>query len=203
MNKYFVITNGYNMAIVDDGYYRYILSNEEVPQGCEVAKKEAISFLKSIEDWSSWEIYEEPIEEFLKGEETKLLASLCDRRDLYFDSTLDIFEVDEESRLLLEVYTDADTEEHIYRVSVEKGKVGDIITNTITYLETDDIEEAKEFFGNGLTFETCPNCGKEVLMRSDKVGICTNCKYSIAPCSNCDQLSGCNTPSCPYYKDLK
>ena len=76
MNKlYFVKNNAYNMCISDDGEIRRVISNECVPQGT-VTESEAIDWLNSVEDDSSWERYEETVEELTAFPETEIIAEI-------------------------------------------------------------------------------------------------------------------------------
>lgn len=47
------------------------------------------------------------------------------------------------------------------------------------------------------TIETCPDCGREEVIRIKGVTRC-RCGYSLAPCSVCE---GCNYATCPYGCD--
>ena len=71
---YFVETNGYNMLISDDGEIRRVLveNNDEDLS----AVKDYEAYLKQVEDDSSWEEYEEPIEAFTEAFDNKVLAEI-------------------------------------------------------------------------------------------------------------------------------
>ncbi len=73
---YFVVTNGYNMCVSDDGEVRRVISNECVPQGSSITEAEAIEWLNTVEDDSSWECYEEPIDEFTRVFDNEVVASI-------------------------------------------------------------------------------------------------------------------------------
>ena len=69
---YFVETSGGKMVVSDDGETRRILfdGNENL-----FVVKDHEAYLKQIEDDSSWEAYEEPIDELL-GEDYIVLAKI-------------------------------------------------------------------------------------------------------------------------------
>ena len=69
---YFVRTNAYDMIISDNGEIRRVMtdSNEcNIYAGNNEEKFEnALRILESVEDDSSWEIYEETVEELIHGD---------------------------------------------------------------------------------------------------------------------------------------
>lgn len=74
MNKklYFVETNAYFMIISDDGYVRRVISNDCVNPNFDF---EPLDLLKEVEDDSSWDIYDETVEELISND-CKILAMI-------------------------------------------------------------------------------------------------------------------------------
>lgn len=70
---YFVKTNGYDMAISDNGNTRKVLVESEENPLCD-HESSALDYLKSITDDSSWETYEESVEELIA--DNKILAHI-------------------------------------------------------------------------------------------------------------------------------
>lgn len=59
---YFVKTNGFDMLVSDDGEFRRVLTDNNDVLLCDV--EDPAEYLKNaVEDDSSWEVYEESIEE--------------------------------------------------------------------------------------------------------------------------------------------
>lgn len=71
---YFVRTNAYDMLVSDDGEIRRVLTDNDDEQLYKVEDYEA--YLQQIEDDSSWEEYEEPIEEFTEAFDNEVLAAI-------------------------------------------------------------------------------------------------------------------------------
>lgn len=71
---YFVRTNAYDMLVSDDGEIRRVLTDNDEEQLYKVKDYEA--YLQQVEDDSSWEEYEEPIESFTKAFDNKVLAEI-------------------------------------------------------------------------------------------------------------------------------
>nr|DAG76646.1 MAG TPA: hypothetical protein [Caudoviricetes sp.] len=72
---YFVSTNGYDMLISDDGETRRVLTDNNAVLLCDVKKPE--EYLQNIvEDDSSWEEYNETVEELTADAETEILAEI-------------------------------------------------------------------------------------------------------------------------------
>lgn len=72
---YFVSTNGYDMLISDDGETRRVLTDNNEVCLCDVKKPE--EYLQNIvEDDSSWEEYNETVEELTADAETEILAEI-------------------------------------------------------------------------------------------------------------------------------
>lgn len=69
---YFVRTNAYDMLVSDDGEIRRVLTDDDEEQMYKVEDYEA--YLQQVEDDSSWEEYEEPIEEFTEAFDNEVLA---------------------------------------------------------------------------------------------------------------------------------
>lgn len=69
---YFVRTNAYDMLVSDDGEIRRVLTDNDEEQLYKVEDYEA--YLQQVEDDSSWEEYEEPIEEFTEAFDNEVLA---------------------------------------------------------------------------------------------------------------------------------
>lgn len=69
---YFVRTNAYDMLVSDDGEIRRVLTDNDEEQLYKVEDYEA--YLQQVEDDSSWEEYEEPIEEFTEAFDNEMLA---------------------------------------------------------------------------------------------------------------------------------
>ena len=68
---YFVRTNAYDMIISDNGEFRRVMtdSNEhDIYAGnSDVKRENALRILQSIEDDSSWDIYEESVEDLTRN----------------------------------------------------------------------------------------------------------------------------------------
>lgn len=69
---YFIRTNGCDMLVSDDGETRRVLTDNDDEQLYKVEDYEA--YLQQVEDDSSWEEYEEPIEEFTEVFDNEVLA---------------------------------------------------------------------------------------------------------------------------------
>lgn len=69
---YFVRTNAYDMLVSDDGEIRRVLTDNDEEQLYKVEDYEV--YLQQVEDDSSWEEYEEPIEEFTEAFDNEVLA---------------------------------------------------------------------------------------------------------------------------------
>lgn len=64
---YFVVTNGYDMVISDDGEIRRVLIDNDA---CDLYEQRdrAEKFLHEVEDDSSWGEYSETVDELTDGE---------------------------------------------------------------------------------------------------------------------------------------
>lgn len=63
---YYVVTNGYDMVVSDDGEIRRVLIDS--PQfNVREHRERAAAFLNEIEDDSSWEEYGETVDELVGG----------------------------------------------------------------------------------------------------------------------------------------
>ena len=71
---YFIRTNGYDMLVSDDGETRRVLTDNDDEQLYKVKDYEA--YLQQIEDDSSWEVFENPIEDFIEAFDNEVLAEL-------------------------------------------------------------------------------------------------------------------------------
>lgn len=69
---YFIKTNGYDMLVSDDGETRRVLTDNDDEQLYKV--EDYAAYLQQVEDDSSWEEYEEPIEEFTEAFDNEVLA---------------------------------------------------------------------------------------------------------------------------------
>ena len=69
---YFIKTNGYGMLVSDDGETRRVLTDNDDEQLYKV--EDYAAYLQQVEDDSSWEEYEEPIEEFTEAFDNEVLA---------------------------------------------------------------------------------------------------------------------------------
>lgn len=70
---YYVRTNGFDMIVSDNGDVRRIYTSfDDIKQATndyENREAEALAILENIEDDSSWEIFEETVEELTEGSE--------------------------------------------------------------------------------------------------------------------------------------
>lgn len=66
------------------------------------------------------------------------------QKNLEFGETLELLKISKHCILELQVYYDENDKE-IYNISIESNNDG-LISNTVDYFETRDIEEAKNFY---------------------------------------------------------
>ena len=81
---YFISTNGYDMVVSDDGETRRALADSSSFAVCD-HRDRAAAFLNEIEDDSSWEEWEETIEEIVQtheGQDEVEIIAECERNDL-------------------------------------------------------------------------------------------------------------------------
>lgn len=69
---YFIRTNAYDMLVSDDGEIRRALVDNDDEQLYKVENHKA--YLEQVEDDSSWEVFENPIEEFTEAFDNEVLA---------------------------------------------------------------------------------------------------------------------------------
>lgn len=72
---YFVTTNAYDMLVSDDGETRRVLIDNP---WCNLyrQRKRANELLREVEDDSSWQEFEETVDELTDGEETRIIAEI-------------------------------------------------------------------------------------------------------------------------------
>lgn len=70
---YFVITNAYDMLISDDGEIRRVLVDNP---NCDLyaQRERAFDFLREVEDDSSWQEFDETVDELIDGAEIRIIA---------------------------------------------------------------------------------------------------------------------------------
>lgn len=72
---YFVTTNAYDMVISDDGEIRRVLIDNSWGN-LHMQRERASEFLQEVEDDSSWDEFEETVDELTDGEGTRILAEI-------------------------------------------------------------------------------------------------------------------------------
>lgn len=72
---YFVKTNADSMLVSDDGEIRRVLNDNSAVLLCDVEDPEAF-LLDEVEDDSSWEIFENPIEDFTEFADNEVVAMI-------------------------------------------------------------------------------------------------------------------------------
>lgn len=70
---YFVQTNADHMLVSDDGDVRRVLNDNNDVLLCDVEDPEAF-LVDEVEDDSSWEIFENPIEDFTEFADNEVIA---------------------------------------------------------------------------------------------------------------------------------
>ena len=72
---YFVTTNAYDMVISDDGEVRRVLFDNPA---CNlyIQRERANEFLQEVEDDSSWDEFEETVDELMDEEGARILAEI-------------------------------------------------------------------------------------------------------------------------------
>lgn len=72
---YFVTTNAYDMVISDDGEVRRVLV-DNTACNLHIQRERASEFLQEVEDDSSWQEFEETVDELTNWAETRILAEI-------------------------------------------------------------------------------------------------------------------------------
>ena len=77
MKMYYVSTNGYDMIVADHGDHRRVINEYDLMK-CGITpattEEEAVDILSGIEDDSSWDLYDETVEELT--EDAEIIAEL-------------------------------------------------------------------------------------------------------------------------------
>lgn len=68
---YLIDTQDYRFLMSDDGEFRRVLTDDKDPSMYDI---DPIDYLNAVEDDSSWEVYEETVEELLT--EAEIVASI-------------------------------------------------------------------------------------------------------------------------------
>lgn len=72
---YFVTTNAYDMLVSDDGETRRVLIDNSWAN-LRMQRERASEFLQEVEDDSSWDEFEETVDELTNWAETRILAEI-------------------------------------------------------------------------------------------------------------------------------